>query len=263
MQISLQCFQEWGADGYSLPSTRCSQSPSLPSLSHHPHPPHGIPFPRSQEFWILGKRRKRLGLWTPGSQESPAGQRGRGGAGMQRVGSHLRHLIPLRPAAVLLAASPSAPQSQPRGSIEGTGRGKGILSQKPVEKVAQAPLRSLLTGSALTHTDAPLSPKEQRESPEDRHAPLAVHRHLPLPTGWTTRAGRFALPGTQHPAPLTAFSLSCPPVTSVKRTPRWLQGSRCPALRPGPLIAKAPAGLRSCPPRPPPHSLSRGHSAPA
>lgn len=44
---------------------------------------------------------------------------------MQRVGSHLRHLIPACPAAVLLAASPSAPQSQPRGSIEGTGRGEG------------------------------------------------------------------------------------------------------------------------------------------
>ena len=103
------------------------------------------PFPRCQDFWILGKRRKRLGWWTPGSQGSPAGQRGRGGAGMQRVGSRLRHLIPACPAAVLLAASPSAPQSQPRGSIEGTGRGKGILSEKPVGQTVQASLLSLLT----------------------------------------------------------------------------------------------------------------------
>lgn len=52
---------------------------------------------------------ERLDLWTPGSQRSPAVQRGRGGAGMQKAGSGLRHLILACPESVLLAASPGVP----------------------------------------------------------------------------------------------------------------------------------------------------------
>lgn len=78
---------------------------------------------------------------------------------MQRVGSCLRHLIPACPAAVLLAASPSAPQSQPRGSIEGTGRGKGMLSGKPVGQIVQGSLLSLPTRLCADPQMLPSHPK--------------------------------------------------------------------------------------------------------
>lgn len=162
--------------------------PQVLSTSH-PHLRHQIPFPRSQEFWILGKRRKRLGLWTPGSQESPAGQRGRGGAGMQRVGSHLRHLIPACPAAVLLAASPSAPQSQPRGSIEGTRRGKGILSGSQWDTQSRHPFFLYSLGSALTH-GCSLSTQRYRKPRRHTHTPHpSTLSSTPHPTtGWSTPA---------------------------------------------------------------------------
>lgn len=84
---------------------------------------------------------------------------------MQRVGSRLRHLIPACPAAVLLAASPSAPQSQPRGSIEGTGRGKGILSGKPVGQIIQASLLSLLTRLCADPQMLPSHPRHRDRKP--------------------------------------------------------------------------------------------------
>lgn len=82
---------------------------------------------------------------------------------MQRVGSCLRHLILACPAAVLLAASPNAPQSQPRGSIEGTGRGKGILSGKLMGQIVQVSLLSLLSRLCSDQGCSPLTPEIQTE----------------------------------------------------------------------------------------------------
>lgn len=126
---------------------------------------------------------------------------------MQRVGSHLRHLIPACPAAVLLAASPSAPQSQPRGSIEGTGRGKGILSGKPLGQIIQASLLSLLTRLCCDPQMLPLNP--ETESPEDIHTPVThPHCHLPLTplqAGPQQPCQLPFSPGPQDPAALTAL----------------------------------------------------------
>lgn len=178
MQISLQCFH--GGRGL---APACL----VPRYSQPPPLQHQTPSPRNQDFWILGKTRKRLGLWMPGSQGSPAGQRGRGGAGMQRVGSCLRHLILACPAAVLLAASPNAPQSQPRGSIEGTGRGKGILSGKLMGQIVQVSLLSLLSRLCSDQGCSPPHPRDTDRETEDRHAPLThQHWHLaltPAPAG--------------------------------------------------------------------------------
>lgn len=175
-----------------------------------------------------------MGLWTPGSQGSPAGQRGRGGAGMQRVGSGLRHLIPACPAAVLLAASPSAPQSQPRGSIEGTGRGKGILSGKPVGQIVQVSLLSLLTRLC---TDPQMLPSHIDRKPRIHTILTHQHWHLPLHPSicWTTPAlATFGSPWSTPASSPTLqgepppFSLTCPlPVTSRRQRDPYL-GSKGP-----------------------------------
>lgn len=165
-----------------------------------------------------------MGLWTPGSQGSPAGQRGRGGAGMQRVGSGLRHLIPACPAAVLLAASPSAPQSQPRGSIEGTGRGKGILSGKPVGQIVQMSLLSLLTRLC---TDPQVLPCHIDRKPRRIHTTLTQLWHLPLhpaSAGLHQPGPPSALPGVpQHLVPLFKVSLHLSALPALSQS---LQGGK-------------------------------------
>lgn len=104
---------------------------------------------------------------------------------MQRLGSHLRHLIPACPAAVLLAASPSIPQSQPRGSIEGTGRGKGFLSGKPMEQAVQASLLSLFTRLCSDPQMLPFSTNIQTESGKTYTHPspicIDIYPLTPLP----------------------------------------------------------------------------------
>lgn len=174
----------------------------LPRYSQPPPRPHQTPFPQSQDFCILGKRRKRLGLWRPGSQGSPAGQRGRGRAGMQRVGSRLRHLILACPAAVLLAVSPTAPQSQPRGKIEGTeGEGDPVRGASETNSPGIPSFSTYLPCSVLTQGCSPSHPKDVDRKKTDMHLHPSTLASAPDSSTWLDHTGPAGVP--QHPSPLT------------------------------------------------------------
>lgn len=227
----------------------------VPRYSQPPPLRRQTPFPQSQDFWIPGKRRKRLGLWRPGSQGSPAGQRGRGRAGMQSVGSRLRHLILACPAAVLLAVSPTAPQSQPRGRIEGTeGEGDPVGGTSETNSPGTPSFSTyralLLSKDARPHT--PQMWAGRRQTCTSHPSTLAS---APDSSTWLDHTGPAG--GPQHPAPLSdppPFSLTCPPLVTSERKTNLHSGSkgpRCPALQPGPLTAPNPIlRPRSVPPRP-------------
>lgn len=105
---------------------------------------------------------------------------------MQRAGSCLRHLILACPAAVLLAASPNAPQSQPRGSVEGTGRGEG----DPVGEASGTNGPGIPSFSVVTQGCSPLKLRDADRKTRKQMCNLHPSTLASSPdssTGWTTQ----------------------------------------------------------------------------
>lgn len=99
---------------------------------------------------------------------------------MQRVGSCLRHLILACPAAVLLAVSPTAPQSQPRGKIEGTeGEGDPVGGASETNSPGIPSFSTYLPGSVLTQGCSPSHPKDVDRKKTDMHLPSINTRICP------------------------------------------------------------------------------------
>lgn len=137
-------------------------------------------------FWLP----RLLGLsgtyqWIPGSPGSPASQRGRGGQECTELAPAWTPdpgLSSSRP----VGSSPRAPQSQPRGSIEGTGRGKGILSGETSSLGTPA---FKLTGGRhpphLTHTQAHPHPTSLLETAGPFQPGSVALRVSSIPPGWS------------------------------------------------------------------------------
>ena len=120
---------------------------------------------------------------------------------MQSVGSRLRHLILACPAAVLLAVSPTAPQSQPRGRIEGTeGEGDPVGGTSETNSPG-TPSFSTYRALLLFKDARPLTPQMwtgRRQTCTSHPSTLAS---APDSSTWLDHTGPAG--GPQHPAPLT------------------------------------------------------------